>query len=140
MSLTLPRLGKPVSALRVAVWSDDPVAPVSKAVRQRVESVGAALREAGRDVDDAARPDFSSRASRTAFQFLLQATMSSRMPEADFHHSAALWRGSQPMTTAIAPRHCAPRRRRFETGAATTKRVRICAGRGMHSSTAMTCC
>ena len=67
MSLKLPRLGKPVSALRVAVWSDDPVAPVSTAVRQRVESIGAALREAGAYVDDAARPDFSSRESSNRF-------------------------------------------------------------------------
>ncbi len=84
ISLTLPRLGKPVSALRIAVWSDDPVAPVSRAVRERVESVGAALRDAGAHVDDCARPDFSSKESSIAFQFLLQATMSSRIPDADF--------------------------------------------------------
>ena len=83
-TLSLPRLGKPVSGLRVATWSDDPVAPVSKAVKARVESVGAALRDAGATVDDGARPDFSSAASHTAFQYLLQATMSSRLPDADF--------------------------------------------------------
>ncbi len=83
-SLQLSRLGKPVSALRVAVWSDDPVAPVSKAVRSRVEAVGAALRDAGATVDEAARPEFASHASHAAFQFLLQATMSSRLPDADF--------------------------------------------------------
>ena len=82
-SLALPRLGKPVSALRVAVWSDDPVAPVSKAVRGRVESVAAALRDAGATVDDSARPDLSSKASQAAFQYLLQATMSSRIPDAE---------------------------------------------------------
>jgi amidase len=83
-TLALRRLGKPVSALRVAVWSDDPVAPVSKAVRGRVEAVAEALRDAGATVDESARPEFSSRASHTTFQFLLQATMSSRIPDADF--------------------------------------------------------
>ena len=83
-SLSLKRLGKPVSALRVAVWSDDPVGPVSKAVRSRVEAAGGALRDAGAAVDEDARPDFSSKASQTAFQFLLQATMSARIPDKDF--------------------------------------------------------
>ena len=83
-TLALRRLGKPVSALRVAVWSDDPVAPVSKTVRGRVEAVAEALRDAGATVDESARPEFSSRASHTTFQFLLQATMSSRIPDADF--------------------------------------------------------
>ena len=83
-TLALRRLGKPVSALRVAVWSDDPVAPVSKAVRGRVEAVAQALRDAGATVDESARPEFSSRASHATFQFLLQATMSSRIPDADF--------------------------------------------------------
>jgi amidase len=83
-ALALPRLGKPVSALRVAIWSDDEVAPVSKAVKSRVESVGAALRDSGATVDDSARPDFRASASHTSFQYLLQATMSSRMPDADF--------------------------------------------------------
>src|SRR5512147_2551347 len=83
-SLALQRLGKPVSSLRVGVWSDDPVAPVSKAVRGRVEAVAAALRDAGATVEDSARPDLSSRASQTAFQFLLQATMSARIPDPEF--------------------------------------------------------
>jgi amidase len=83
-TLALPRLGKPVSALRVAVWSDDAVAPVSRAVKARVEAVGAALRDGGATVDEAARPDFAASASHTSFQYLLQATMSSRMPDADF--------------------------------------------------------
>ena len=83
-SLALQRLGKPVSSLRVGVWSDDPVAPVSKAVRARVEAVAAVLRDAGASVDDSARPDLSSRASHTAFQFLLQATMSARIPDPEF--------------------------------------------------------
>jgi len=82
--LSLPRLGKSVSALRVAVWADDPVAPVSKAVRGRVESVAATLRDLGATVDESARPELTSRASHETFQFLLQATMSARVTEADY--------------------------------------------------------
>ncbi len=82
--LSLPRLGKPVSALRVGVWSDDPMAPVSKAVRNRVEAVAATLRDLGATVDDAARPDLTSNGSHEAFQFLLQATMSARISDADY--------------------------------------------------------
>jgi amidase len=84
LTLSLPRLGKPVSALRVALWPDDQVCPVSRAVRERVEAVGAALANAGATVDDAARPDFSADASSAAFQFLLQATMTARVPDEDY--------------------------------------------------------
>jgi amidase len=83
-SLALRRLGKPVSALRVAVWSDDPVGPVSKAVRDRVEAAGVALRDAGAAVDESARPDLSSKASHTTFRFLLSATMAARLPDQNF--------------------------------------------------------
>jgi amidase len=84
LTLSLPRLGKPVSALNVAVWSDDTVCPVSRAVRERVETVAAALRDAGANVDDSARPDFVAADSNAAFQFLLQATMTARIPDEDY--------------------------------------------------------
>ncbi len=139
--LSLPRLGKPVSALRVAVWSDDPMAPVSKAVRNRVEAVAATLRDLGATVDDAARPDLTSNGSHEAFQFLLQATMSARISDADYDgvaqssHGARRRRPQRPRRT-----RCARKRRRSATGIATTKRVRGCAGRGRRSSTTTTCC
>ena len=83
-TLSLPRLGKPVSALRVGVWADDPIAPVSKAVRNRVEAAAATLRDLGATVDESARPDLTSKDSQAAFQFLLQATMSARISDADY--------------------------------------------------------
>jgi amidase len=83
-TLSLPRLGKPVSALRVGVWANDPIAPVSKAVRNRVEAVAATLRDLGATVDDSARPDLTSNGSHETFQFLLQATMTARISEADY--------------------------------------------------------
>jgi amidase len=84
LTLSLPRLGKPASALHVAVWSDDAVCPVSRAVRERVEAVGAALADAGANVDTEARPDFGASASSETFQFLLQATMTARAPDEDY--------------------------------------------------------
>jgi amidase len=84
LTLSLPRLGKPVSALNVAVWSDDTVCPVSRAARERVETVAAALRDAGADVDESARPDFLAAESNAAFQFLLQAAMTARIPDEDY--------------------------------------------------------
>jgi amidase len=111
-TLSLPRLGKPVSALRVAVWADDPVAPVSKAVRGRVEMVAAALRDAGASVADSARPEFTARESHTAFQFLLQATMSSRMPDADYD-------ALRSVVAGLAPTDQSDRANTFRAQAAT---------------------
>ena len=84
-SLSLQRLGKPVSASarrRVVRRSDG--AGIESRTQPCRSRRGAALRDAGATVDDSARPDFSSKASQTAFQFLLQATMSSRIPDTDF--------------------------------------------------------
>ncbi len=84
-TLTLPRLGKPVSALRVAVWSDETIAPVSKEVQRRVESAAATLQKLGATVDSSARPDFTASHSQEIFQLLLQATMSGRLPDAEYN-------------------------------------------------------
>ncbi len=73
-----------LSGLRVAVWSDDEMCPVETEVRDRVESVAAACRDAGASVDDQARPAFSSRHSHDVYQHLLQATMAARMPDEDY--------------------------------------------------------
>jgi amidase len=82
-TLSLPRLGKPVSAMRIAVWADDPIAPVSKAVRNRVQAVAATLRDLGATVDDTARPALTAENSHKNYQFLLWSTMASRMPDED---------------------------------------------------------
>jgi amidase len=80
----LPPLEKPVSEMRVAVWADDPIAPVASDVRHRVERVAATLEAAGARVSHTARPEFSPADSHEAYQFLLQSTMASRMPDADY--------------------------------------------------------
>ncbi len=82
--LKLPELEGPLSNLKVAVWKDDEQCPVSAEVRERVERVAAALRDAGAAVDEEARPSFDSDHTHRTYQNLLQATMASRMPDADY--------------------------------------------------------
>ncbi len=80
MKLNLPELAKPASALRVAVWRDDAMAVVDASVAQRVDAVAQALGRLGAHVDFDARP-VDSEHTHTVYQCLLQATMSSRLPE-----------------------------------------------------------
>jgi amidase len=83
--LDLPTLeNRKIADLRIAVWEDDELAPVSAEVRKRVNQVADALRAAGARVDHDARPTFGSAHSHETYQNLLQATMSARMPEADY--------------------------------------------------------
>ncbi len=81
----LPTLAEPsLKGLKVAVWPDDPVAPVEAEVRQRVEQVAAVFQDGGAVVDFEARPAFSAEHSHRTYQNLLWATMAARMPEADY--------------------------------------------------------
>ncbi len=83
--LDLPTLDEDgVRRLRVAVWSDDTMCPVSGEVRKRVETVAAALRDLGAQVDEDARPEFTSEHSHETYERLLNATMASRMSEGDY--------------------------------------------------------
>lgn len=82
--LKLPELNKGIGELRVAVWKDDELCPVSAEVRERVDNVAEALRSAGAEVNESARPSFDSDHTHQTYQNLLQATMASRMPDADY--------------------------------------------------------
>ena len=82
--LDLPVLGEATSALRIAVWRDDALCPVSAAVRGRVDAVAAALAGQGAQVDDAARPAFSAEHSHRSYMALLHSAMSARTPDAEF--------------------------------------------------------
>ena len=82
--LDLPGLDSPTSALRIAVWHDDALCPVSAAVRDRVDAVAAALAGQGARVDDAARPGFSAEHSHHTYMALLHSAMSARVPDAEF--------------------------------------------------------
>ena len=115
--------------------------PVSKAVRGRVEAAGVALRDAGATVDDSARPDFSSKASQTAFQFLLQATMSSRIPDKDFQWlKGALAELKDDDVSERAQYAARPSGVVQGLEPAQRSAARICAGPGTRSSNATTCC
>ena len=83
--LNLPEFGdRRLSDLKIAVWSDDEMCPVDREVGSRVDAVADACRAAGAQVDDQARPAFSSAHSQEIYEHLLQATMSSRMPDNDY--------------------------------------------------------
>ena len=83
--LNLPGLdSRTLGDLRVAVWADDEICPVDTEVRTRVENVTQAFKDAGASVDESARPDFDSNHSHETYRNLLQATMSARLPDADY--------------------------------------------------------
>ena len=88
LRVELPALDKAPDALRVAVWRDDAMAPVDDAVSTRVDSVAGALRGLGAQVDFDARP-VDAEHSHFVYQYLLQATMSARLPEDRFQRALA---------------------------------------------------
>ncbi|MBL8352998.1 MAG: amidase [Burkholderiaceae bacterium] len=89
LKLDLPGLDAPLSALRIAVWRDDPLCPVSAAVRERVDAVAAALAAQGARIDDQARPAFDAGHSHRVFQGLLHSAMAGRFGDEDFAHLVA---------------------------------------------------
>ena len=83
--LNLPTLnGRGLKDLKIAVWKDDEIAPVDAEVRQRVENVALAFKDAGAKVNEDARPDFGADHTRDTYRHLLQATMSARMPDDEY--------------------------------------------------------
>jgi len=83
--LSLPEMPDAgIKGMRVAVWRDDEMCPVSAEVRARVDLVARMLQDRGAAIDMDARPDLSSDHSHSTYQRLLQATMSSRMPDDDY--------------------------------------------------------
>ncbi len=83
--LELPEMpAQGIAGMRVAVWADDEVCPVSAEVRGRIDHVAGLLAERGASVDAHARPAFDPKQSHATYQTLLQATMVSRQPEADY--------------------------------------------------------
>jgi amidase len=83
--LALPELpADGLRGLRVAVWADDDMCPVSAEVRSRVDRVAAMLADAGATVDPTARPDFTSEHSHATYENLLHATMSARKPDEEY--------------------------------------------------------
>jgi amidase len=84
LEVRLPRLDRPLSELSVAVWSDDPIAPVAEEVRERVIRVARALEDCGARVSHTARPEFTPAETHEIYQYLLQSTMAARLSDADY--------------------------------------------------------
>jgi amidase len=82
--IDLEGLTKPLSSLRVGLWTTDPQCPTSAAVAERVEAVAHALAAQGAKVDDTARPAFSAEEGHEVFSNLLWSAMSNRLPDAEF--------------------------------------------------------
>jgi amidase len=80
VSFHLPALTKPVSALRVGVWSTNELCPSSTDVQGRVNAVAQALAAAGAQVDATARPAFDAAHSHAVYFGLLHAALASRVP------------------------------------------------------------
>jgi amidase len=79
--ITLQPLGKPLNALRVALWHSDSFCPVSQDVQIKLNQVGESLIQAGAHVSNSARPHFKSSDSHGIFYALLMAALGSRIPE-----------------------------------------------------------
>ena len=84
LAIDLPRLTGPVSGLRIGVWMSDPFGPTSVAVADRIQTVVEALGRAGARVDERARPAIDPARSHEVYSALLQAAMSSRIPDEMF--------------------------------------------------------
>ncbi len=71
-------------AWRVAAWLDDPACTVDAAVSERLQATVQALREAGVQVDDTARPAHGFVDGRRVFRELLFAAVSPALPASAF--------------------------------------------------------
>ena len=75
---------KTLKDYKVAVWLDDPIAPVDESMKERVLKVAKLVEAAGGQVDYDARPDFDVALSHDCYTNLLHSAMSARSPEAEF--------------------------------------------------------
>jgi amidase len=111
--LELPELAeRTLKGLRVAVWADDELAPVSATVRRRIERVAQLLKDGGAILNDEARPDFTAEHTHGVYQQLLQATMAARMPVDDY-------RGLQRRVAELDPADDSPTARALRAQVAT---------------------
>jgi amidase len=69
----LPATPKSLKEMRIAVWLDDPMAPVDDAVKAPIAAAAEALRKAGAKVDFKARPAFDMQQAHHSFMVLLAA-------------------------------------------------------------------
>ena len=81
--------------LRVALWTDDPAAPVDSSVRDAVIHAAALLAGAGAQVDDEARPGFSFGEMFEVYALLFHAMQVAGLPEEERRALAATASGFQ---------------------------------------------
>ena len=86
----LPRLdGRRPADLKVAVWANDDVAPVSRDCERGVMKVADALRRSGASVNLEARPAFAARDSHNVYMALLASFIGAGFPEPVFNELKA---------------------------------------------------
>ena len=69
---------------KVAIWSNDELAPVSKEIAQRCEVVGNQLNSVGTTVSFVAKPEHDFMKAEINYQLLLQSVMQSGLPEDEY--------------------------------------------------------
>ncbi|MCZ6656595.1 MAG: amidase family protein [Gammaproteobacteria bacterium] len=75
LELPPPRMAS-LRGLRVALWADDPVAPVDSEISTRVHEIGERLDKLGATVSDSARPGFAAQVYNDTYLGILQGIMS----------------------------------------------------------------
>lgn len=78
-----------LKGLRVALWPDSEIAPVTTEVADRVTQTGELLAKLGATVSDKARPQFDVAEAHRNYQTLLTAVMSAAMTPDDVEHTVA---------------------------------------------------
>jgi amidase len=66
--------------LRVVIWGNDEMAPVSKEIADRADQVGRILSDMGATVSSTARPDFTGVENNLNYRTLLNSVMSANLP------------------------------------------------------------
>ena len=84
-SYELPTLdGRRLKDLRIAVWATDEMSPVGEDALAAVAAVAQACKDAGANVDDSARPAFTSAESDSLYWKLMLSFRGAVVPEAQF--------------------------------------------------------
>jgi amidase len=72
---------KKLSDFRVAIWPNDPLAPVSVEMADRTQTLGDRLAKLGAKVSDTARPEIDLSHSHQTYMYMLNGVTSSGLPE-----------------------------------------------------------
>ena len=87
--------------LRVVLWPNDDLSPVSAEIADQVVMVGETLARLGAKVSDTARPPFDIKLAHDTYISLLNAAMSARQPEDEYMRDVARAAGFDPADTSF---------------------------------------